>query len=255
MLLYYDFRPSARAIHIPGLGPAARPLLKSGPSAFEHAIATPLWFRRSKRGFDMRQLLRLCAMSLVLAFGGVGWAQTPAAAPPPAAATAAAPAPASVDTPVRAVPEYRLGVADKVRVNVFGEDALTGEFLVGGGGKISLPLIGEVQAAGLTISEFQNEVGNELRKGYIKEPRVSAEVLSYRPFYIMGEVNKPGEYPYTNNLTVLNAVATAEGFTYRANKRSVYIKRAEDPVEQSYPLTPLTKVAPGDTIRIGERYF
>ena len=197
----------------------------------------------------MRQLLRLCAMSLVLAFGGVGWAQAPAAAPPPAAAQA------SADPSVRAVPEYRLGVADKVRVNVFGEEALTGEFLVGGGGKISLPLVGEVQAAGLTISEFQNEVSNELRKGYIKEPRVSAEVLSYRPFYIMGEVNKPGEYPYTNNLTVLNAVATAEGFTYRANKRSVYIKRAEDPVEQSYPLTPLTKVAPGDTIRIGERYF
>jgi len=116
-------------------------------------------------------------------------------------------------------------------------------------------LIGEVQAAGLTISQFQEEISNELRKGYIKEPRVSAEVLNYRPFYILGEVNKPGEYPYTNNLTVLNAVATAEGFTYRANKRMVYIKRAEDPAEQPYPLTPLTKVAPGDTIRIGERYF
>jgi len=197
----------------------------------------------------MRHFLRLCAMSLVLAFGGAACAQTPA---PPAAA---APAAASAEASAPAVPEYRLGVADKVRVNVFGEEALTGEFLVGGGGKISLPLIGEVQAAGLTISQFQNEVSNELRKGYIKEPRVSAEVLNYRPFYILGEVNKPGEYPYTNNLTVLNAVATAEGFTYRANKRMVYIKRAEDPAEQPYPLTPLTKVAPGDTIRIGERYF
>jgi protein involved in polysaccharide export with SLBB domain len=197
----------------------------------------------------MRHFLRLCAMSLVLAFGGVACAQTPAA--PAATATVAA----SPEDGVRTVPEYRLGVADKVRVNVFGEEALTGEFLVGGGGKVSLPLIGEVQAAGLTISQFQQEISNELRKGYIKEPRVSAEVLTYRPFYILGEVNKPGEYPYTNNLTVLNAVATAEGFTYRANKRSVFIKRAEDQVEQSYPLTPLTKVAPGDTIRIGERYF
>jgi polysaccharide export outer membrane protein len=197
----------------------------------------------------MRHFLRLFAMSLVLAFGGVACAQTPAA---PATTASAA---ASPDAVIRVVPEYRLGVADKVRVNVFGEEALTGEFLVGGGGKVSLPLIGEVQAAGLTISQFQQEIGNELRKGYIKEPRVSAEVLTYRPFYILGEVNKPGEYPYTNNLTVLNAVATAEGFTYRANKRVVFIKRAEDQAEQSYPLTPLTKVAPGDTIRIGERYF
>jgi polysaccharide export outer membrane protein len=153
------------------------------------------------------------------------------------------------------VPEYRLGPADKVRVNVFGEEALTGEFLVGGSGKVSLPLIGEVQAAGLTIGQFQEEIAGALRQGYINEPRVSAEVLNYRPFYILGEVNKPGEYPYTNNLTVLNAVATAEGFSYRADTRRVYIKRADVAGEQAYPLTTATQVAPGDTIRIGERFF
>lgn len=156
---------------------------------------------------------------------------------------------------VRAVPEYRLGVADKLRVNVFGEEALTGEFIVGGSGKVSLPLIGEVQAAGLTIGQFQEEIAQALRQGYINEPRVSAEVLNYRPFYILGEVNKPGEYPYTNNLTVLNAVATAEGFSYRANTRVVFIKRADSSGEQSFPLTTATQVAPGDTIRIGERFF
>ena len=156
---------------------------------------------------------------------------------------------------VRQVPEYRLGPADKVRVNVFGEEALTGEFLVGGSGKVSLPLIGEVQAAGLTIGQFQEEIAGALRQGYINEPRVSAEVLNYRPFYILGEVNKPGEYPYTNNLTVLNAVATAEGFSYRADTRRVYIKRADVAGEQAYPLTTATQVAPGDTIRIGERFF
>ena len=156
---------------------------------------------------------------------------------------------------VRTVPEYRLGAADKVRVNVFGEEALTGEFTVGGSGKISLPLLGEVQAAGLTISEFQEVIAVALRQGYINEPRVSAEVLNYRPFYILGEVNKPGEYPYTNNLTVLNAVATAEGFTYRADTRRVYIKRADTAGEQTFPLTTATQVAPGDTIRIGERFF
>jgi protein involved in polysaccharide export with SLBB domain len=159
------------------------------------------------------------------------------------------------DAPVRQVPEYKLGPADKLRVNVFGEEALTGEFLVGGSGKVSLPLIGEVQAAGLTIAQFQEEIAIALRQGYINEPRVSAEVLNYRPFYILGEVNKPGEYPYTNNLTVLNAVATAEGFTYRANTRQVFIKRADAPGEQPYPLTTATQVAPGDTIRIGERFF
>jgi len=80
-------------------------------------------------------------------------------------------------------------------------------------------------------------------------------VLNYRPFYILGEVKKPGEYPYTNNLTVLNAVATAEGFSYRANTRVVYIKRADGVGEQAFPLTTATQVAPGDTIRIGERFF
>ncbi|WP_371134088.1 polysaccharide biosynthesis/export family protein [Brevundimonas sp.] len=164
---------------------------------------------------------------------------------------------ASADDPEvsRLIEEYRLGVADKVRVTVFGEAALTGEFLVGGNGKISLPLIGETQASGLTISEFQAEVAEALRNGFITEPRVSAEVLNYRPFYILGEVNSPGEYPYTNSLTVLNAVATAGGFTYRADNRRVYIKRADADAEAEYPLTTATRVAPGDTIRIRERLF
>lgn len=155
----------------------------------------------------------------------------------------------------RVIEEYRLGVADKVRVTVFGEAALTGEFLVGGNGKISLPLIGETQASGLTIAEFQQEVATALRDGFITEPRVSAEILNYRPFYILGEVGEPGEYPYTNNLTVLNAVATAGGFTYRADNRRVFIKRGDGDGEEEFPLTTGTRVAPGDTIRIRERLF
>jgi polysaccharide export outer membrane protein len=160
-----------------------------------------------------------------------------------------------VTATVRIVPEYRLGPADKVRINVFGEEALTGEFTVGNSGKVSLPLIGEVQAEGLTIAELQEAIAEALRQGYINEPRVNAEVLNYRPFYILGEVNTPGEYPYTANLTVLNAVATAGGFTYRADTRRVYIRRADSVGEQAYPLTTNTQVAPGDTIRIGERFF
>lgn len=173
------------------------------------------------------------------------------------AACASAPTVASGPTQLanREVAEYRLGPADKVRITVFGEAALTGEFVVGGNGKISMPLIGDVQAAGLTITALQDSISAALSQGYIKEPRVSGEIMTYRPFYILGEVNKPGEYPFTNNLTVLNAVATAEGFTYRANTRVVFIKRAGEEREQSYSLTAGTKVAPGDTIRIGERYF
>lgn len=200
----------------------------------------------------MLNWLRAGLVSLMLVAGVTACASSPAGADSLAAAFAP-----SGDEPVavRSVPEYRLGAADKVRVNVFGEDALTGEFIVGGSGKVSLPLIGEVQAAGLTISQFQEEIAQALRQGYINEPRVSAEVLNYRPFYILGEVKKPGEYPYTNNLTVLNAVATAEGFSYRANTKVVYIKRADGVGEQAFPLTTATQVAPGDTIRIGERFF
>lgn len=156
---------------------------------------------------------------------------------------------------VREIPEYRLGSGDKIRVITFGEESLTGEFSIGGSGMVSLPLIGEVKAAGLSVSEFQGQVEAKLKEGYLQEPRVSIEVLNYRPFYILGEVEKPGTYPYTNGLTVVNAVATAEGFTYRANTKRVFIKRVDGGAEQEFPLTSQTLVAPGDTIRIGERFF
>lgn len=162
---------------------------------------------------------------------------------------------ARAEEPVRVLPQYHLGADDKIRVITFGEDSLSGEFLISGSGKVAMPLIGEVQAAGLTVPEFQQKVEVALKQGYLKDPRVSVEVMTYRPFYILGEVQKPGEYPYTNGLTVLNAVATANGFTYRANTKRVFIKRADSTAEEKYPLNSQTPVAPGDTIRISERYF
>lgn len=153
------------------------------------------------------------------------------------------------------VEDYRLGAGDKVRVNVFGEQALTGEFQVSGAGMISLPLIGDIQAAGLTVAEFQRSVEEGLKQGYLLDPKVSAEVLTYRPFFVLGEVGSPGTYPYSTGLTVLNAVATAGGFTYRADTKRVYIRRAGGGDEEVYRLTTGTMVAPGDTIRIGERFF
>lgn len=157
--------------------------------------------------------------------------------------------------PPQEVEEYRLGSGDKLRINVFGEDALSGEFVVNDAGQVSFPLIGTINAAGLTVPQLQRAIEAKLADGYVKQPRVAAEVLNYRPFFILGEVNKPGEYPYSVGMTVVNAVARAEGFTYRADKRNVYIKRSGSEKEEEFRLTTTLKVQPGDTIRIKERFF
>ena len=153
------------------------------------------------------------------------------------------------------VSDYRLASADKVRIDVFGEEALGGEFVVNAEGKVALPLIDEIQAAGLTVAQLQEAVTQALSQGYLNQPRVTAQVLTYRPIYILGEVNRPGEYPYVPDLTALNAVATAQGFTYRANTRRIFVRRAGSQTEEPQPMTADTRVSPGDTLRIGERYF
>ena len=151
--------------------------------------------------------------------------------------------------------EYHLGTGDKLRVIVFGEDSLGGEFVLGSTGRVALPLIGEVEAQGLTVAQLQDKITAALADGYLTNPRVSVEVLNYRPFYILGEVNKPGEYPFVNGLTVMNAVAQAQGFTYRANTKEIRLKHANQPGEAKEKLTVDTLVGPGDTIIIRERWF
>jgi polysaccharide export outer membrane protein len=150
--------------------------------------------------------------------------------------------------------EYRLGPGDQLRVTVFNEPDLTGPFVVSSQGSIAYPLVGEVHAAGLTVAEFSDSLRQALMQ-YIRQPNVSVEVVNYRPFFILGEVQRPGTYPYSASLTVLNAVATAGGFTYRANQGRVFIRHANEQEERSYPLTIATPVLPGDTVRIGERLF
>jgi protein involved in polysaccharide export with SLBB domain len=192
-------------------------------------------------------------VSLFVVFALAGGAARAQTAPGPAAPASVPAGPSTVGVVDQG---YRLGAGDKVRIIVFGEESLTGEYLVPGGpGKISFPLVGEVSAGGLTVGELETELVTALSDGFLKQPRVSIEVLEYRPFFILGEVMKPGEYPYTNGLTVLNAVATANGFTYRADTHRVYIRRANSMQEQQYQLTTSTPVEPGDTIRIGERFF
>lgn len=150
--------------------------------------------------------------------------------------------------------EYRLGPGDQLRITVFNEAELTGQYVVGSQGSIAYPLVGEVHAAGLTVPEFSDQLQQAL-SGYIRQPNVSVEVANYRPFFILGEVQRPGTYPYSASLTVLNAVATAGGFTYRANRNRVFIRHANEAEERSVPLTIATPVLPGDTVRIGERLF
>lgn len=155
----------------------------------------------------------------------------------------------------RTVGDYQLDAGDKIRLSVFGEEDLSGEFVVSSAGTLSLPLAGDIPAKGRTIVEIQRAVEESLRSRYILNPQVSAEVLTYRPFYVLGEVNKPGTYPFAAGLTVLNAVATAGGFTYRADSRRVYIRRDTSLNEEVFALTSSLQVAPGDTLRIAERKF
>ncbi len=150
---------------------------------------------------------------------------------------------------------YRLGAADKLRITVYGEEDLSREYLVGSEGNVSLPLIGEVTAENHTLSELQEAVTKRLQAGYIKEPKVSIEVINYRPFYIHGEVKEAGEFPYQSGMSVLNAIAMAGGYSYRANTRHVFITHKGSNAEIRYPAGQETIVLPGDVIRIPERFF
>ncbi len=150
---------------------------------------------------------------------------------------------------------YHLGPGDKLRIITYGETNLTGEFGVNDVGQVSLPLIGAIKASGLTVSQLAAAITVALQNGYIKNPSVSVEVANNRPFYILGEVVRPGEYPFINGLTITSAVATAGGYTYRANTRRVFIRGVHDASEHVLTVTGNMPISPGDTIRVPERYF
>ncbi len=185
----------------------------------------------------MRPIRSLAAGLIVVAASGTFAAPMPA--PPPVAATA-----------------YRLAPGDRLRITVFGEEALSGEYGLTPAGNVAFPLIGSVAAAGLSVEALQAAIGTRLAAGYLKDPRVSAEVIAYRPYYILGEVGRPGAFPFAIGLTVDQAVAAAGGFTYRANHHRVFVRRADEAKEVAIDLRrgPVA-IGPGDTIRIGERYF
>lgn len=150
---------------------------------------------------------------------------------------------------------YRLGSGDKLRVTVFNEKDLSGDFDVNDQGIIALPLIGQVKVGGLTISEAQELITQKYGKDYLVNPRVNVEVMNYRPFFILGEVKTPGSYPYVGGMTVLNAVALAGGYTPRANRNNITVKRSSNPQGNEMEVQEDSVVLPGDVIRIHERFF
>lgn len=150
--------------------------------------------------------------------------------------------------------DYQLGSGDKLKLTVYGEEDLSGEFVVDGNGAVSLPLVGQLQVGGHTIPEFEAKLGESLKK-FVRNPQVNAQVLNYRPFYIQGEIKSGGEYPYSNGLVVRDAVAKAGGYTYRAVTGYVYIRHANESEERQYSLDTAVPVLPGDNIRVPERIF
>jgi polysaccharide biosynthesis/export protein len=150
---------------------------------------------------------------------------------------------------------YTLGPNDRIRLKVYGEADISGEYEIDSSGFASIPLAGRIKAAGLTTGQLERTITAALAKGIVRDPRVNIEMAQYRPYYILGEVKKSGEYPYRLGITILDAVASAGGFTYRANENKVFLRRAGGSVEEVYPLDAPIKVFPGDNIRIPERYF
>lgn len=186
--------------------------------------------------------LTVYLLVFVLAIAGIiaGFSIRASAQTPPAAASA---------------DRYVLGPNDRIRLKVYGEPDITGEYEINSGGQVSIPLAGHIKAAGATTPQLERLIASALAKGIVRDPRVNVEIAQYRPYYILGEVKKSGEYPYRLGLTVMDAVASAGGFTYRANENKVFLRRSGAGVEETYALDAPVPIFPGDNIRIPERYF
>ena len=157
--------------------------------------------------------------------------------------------------PVASDAAYRLDAGDKLRVVIYGQEGLTNTYAIDAGGSITMPLIGSVPARGVTTDELASRIADRLRQGFIREPHVAVEIEAYRPFFILGEVTAPGQYPYVANMSVETAVAIAGGFGPRGFRREVTISRNVNgqPVRFEAPVT--CPIRPGDTVIVQERWF
>ena len=150
---------------------------------------------------------------------------------------------------------YRLDAGDKLRVVVYGQEGLTNTYAIDAGGAITMPLIGSVPARGRTPAGLASEITGRLRNGYIRDPSVAVEIESYRPFFILGEVAAPGQYPYVPNMSVESAVAIAGGFSPRARRDRVTLTHTDRPASMRMVVPLGTPIGPGDTVLVGERWF
>ena len=166
-----------------------------------------------------------------------------------AVAYAAAPMPVAYDV------AYRLDAGDKLRVVVYGQEGLTNSYAIDAGGAITMPLIGSVPARGRTPAELASAITARLRSGYIRDPSVAVEIESYRPFFILGEVAAPGQYPYVPNMTVESAVAIAGGFSPRARRDRITLTHTDASGSSRYVVPLGTPLGPGDTVFVNERWF
>ena len=184
--------------------------------------------------------------ALRAAFAQTPRSYAPAYAPVPVAYAAA---------PVRYDAAYHLDAGDKLRVVVYGQEGLTNTYAIDAGGSITMPLIGSVPARGRTPAGLASEITGRLRNGFIRDPSVAVEIESYRPFFILGEVAAPGQYPYVPNMSVESAVAIAGGFSPRARRDRVTLTHTDNSGVMRMVVPLGTSLSPGDTVQVGERWF
>lgn len=200
--------------------------------------------RRSAKPVVSRRLPARFVVPVCLLLAACGGTSAPSATPQDLDKLRAAAA---------APPQLQAG--EKIRVMVFGENSLSGEYQIDPSGFVSLPLAGTVKAAGLTQNDLAREIEASLRSGYLKDPKVTISILEFRPFFILGEVEKPGAYPYSSGLNAMSAIATAGGTTYRASQSTVLIQHAGEGEMRAYDASKSIPILPGDVIQIPRRYF
>jgi protein involved in polysaccharide export with SLBB domain len=198
----------------------------------------------------------MAVLLLALVASGFAYADDRAAPNRADAVQLAQAAQAAVPPATGPADEYQLSTGDRVRVIVYGQPEMTAEYSVDGAGLIAFPLVGRVRANGLTTTQLEGALAEKLNAGVLKDASVSIEVTVFRPFYVVGEVRTPGSYPFVWGMSVINAVALAGGFTYRAKESSFYVLRGgRDGAKTKISATQETPVYPGDVITVRERFF
>jgi protein involved in polysaccharide export with SLBB domain len=162
---------------------------------------------------------------------------------------------ASAESIATTITDLRIQPGEKLRVTVFGEDKLSGDYDVDPSGSVSLPLAGTVKASGLTKAALELELAKRFRSEYLRNPKVTVDISAFRPFYILGEVGQPGEHPYKSGLNVMTAIAVSGGNTYRSSNTRVLIQRSGEITMKEYPMSSAVPIYPGDLIKVPERYF